>query len=40
LANIHLAKTQLGYDPKITIEEGLKKTFDWFKKAYLVTKEN
>ena len=36
LANIHLAKTHLGYDPKITIEEGLKKTFDWFKEVYSV----
>jgi len=32
LANISLAKKYIGYNPEIQIEEGLIKTFDWFKK--------
>lgn len=32
LANIELAKMNIGYHPDIQIEEGLIKTFDWFKK--------
>jgi len=34
LADISKAKNLLGYDPKISVEEGLKKTFNWFKKRY------
>ncbi len=32
LADISKAKNLLDYDPKISVEEGLKKTFDWYKK--------
>ncbi|ABG58119.1 SDR family oxidoreductase [Cytophaga hutchinsonii] len=32
LANISLAQKHIGYKPEIQIEEGLIKTFDWFKK--------
>jgi UDP-N-acetylglucosamine 4-epimerase len=32
LADISKAKNLLGYDPKISVEEGLKKTFEWYKK--------
>ena len=32
LANIDLAKKHIGYKPEIQIEEGLVKTFEWFKK--------
>ena len=31
LADITKAKKLLGYDPVISVEEGLKKTFDWYK---------
>jgi len=31
LANISLARKMIGYEPSIQIEEGLHKTFDWFK---------
>ncbi len=31
LADISKAKNLLGYNPKISVEEGLKKTFNWFK---------
>ena len=30
-ANISKAKTLLGYQPKVTFKEGLKKTIDWYK---------
>ena len=30
-ANIDKAKKLLGYDPKIKIDDGLKRTYDWFK---------
>jgi UDP-N-acetylglucosamine/UDP-N-acetyl-alpha-D-glucosaminouronate 4-epimerase len=33
LADISKAKKLLDYDPKISVEEGLKKTFDWYKKS-------
>ena len=33
LADISAAKTYLGYDPKIKINEGLKLTLDWFIKT-------
>ncbi len=32
LADISKAKRLLGYDPKVTVEEGLRKTFDWYRK--------
>lgn len=32
LANISLAQKLIGYEPSIQIEEGLGKTFEWFKK--------
>jgi len=32
LADISAAKNLLGYDPQIKMREGLKQTFDWFKK--------
>ena len=32
LANIGLATKMIGYEPTIQIEEGLLKTFEWFKK--------
>jgi UDP-glucuronate decarboxylase len=28
--NIELAKKELGWEPKITLEEGLKKTIEYF----------
>ncbi|RME54155.1 NAD-dependent epimerase/dehydratase family protein [Candidatus Woesearchaeota archaeon] len=31
-ADLTLAKTELGYDPKIKIEEGIKKTVEWYMK--------
>jgi UDP-N-acetylglucosamine 4-epimerase len=31
LADITLARKMIGYEPSIQIEEGLQKTFDWFK---------
>jgi UDP-glucose 4-epimerase len=31
LADINLAKSTLGYSPRISIEEGLRKTVDWFR---------
>jgi len=34
LADISKAKTLLGYDPNITVEAGLKKTFRWYKQQY------
>ncbi len=34
LADISKAKTSIGYEPKIKIEEGLKHTLDWFKTHY------
>jgi UDP-N-acetylglucosamine 4-epimerase len=30
LADISKAKELLGYDPEVSVEEGLKKTFDWY----------
>ena len=29
--DISLAKEKLGWEPKVSLEEGLKKTIDWFK---------
>ncbi len=31
LANIDKAKTLLGYNPQVTVKEGLQKTFQWYK---------
>jgi nucleoside-diphosphate-sugar epimerase len=31
LADISKAKSLLGYDPEISVEDGLKITFEWFK---------
>ncbi|MEO6613325.1 MAG: SDR family oxidoreductase [Chitinophagaceae bacterium] len=33
LADISKAKQLLGYDPRITVKEGLKKTLEWYKKS-------
>jgi nucleoside-diphosphate-sugar epimerase len=33
-ADISLAKTVLGYSPLVTFEEGLKRTWEWYKAAY------
>ncbi len=33
LADISKARQLLGYEPLVTVEEGLKKTFSWYKKA-------
>ena len=30
---IDLARQELGWEPKITLQEGLKPTIDWFKKS-------
>jgi len=32
LADITKAKTLLGYDPQVTVKEGLHKTFEWYRK--------
>ena len=32
LADISKAKNLLGYDPEVSVEDGLSKTFDWYKK--------
>jgi UDP-N-acetylglucosamine 4-epimerase len=37
LADITKAQTLLGYDPAVSVEEGLKKTFRWYKKRAEVT---
>lgn len=34
LADITKARELLGYDPKTTIEEGLKKTFEWYRQQH------
>ncbi len=31
LAEISLAREVVGYDPKVTFRDGLRKTFDWFR---------
>lgn len=35
LANISLAKELIGYDPKFSIDDGMKITIDWFKKEFV-----
>jgi UDP-N-acetylglucosamine 4-epimerase len=35
LADISKAKNDLGYEPEVYAKDGLKITFDWFKKTYL-----
>ena len=32
--DIHLAKKELNWEPKIELKDGLIKTIDWFKKNY------
>jgi UDP-glucuronate decarboxylase len=32
--DIHIAKEKLGWQPKISLEEGLKKTIDYFKSLH------
>ena len=34
LADISKAKKLLGYDPEISVKEGLKKTFNWYKEHH------
>jgi UDP-N-acetylglucosamine/UDP-N-acetylgalactosamine 4-epimerase len=34
LANISKAKDLLGYDPKFSIREGMKETFEWYRKQH------
>lgn len=34
LADISKARTLLGYEPYVSVEEGLKKTFSWYKSQY------
>ena len=31
LADISKAKTLLGYDPTVSVEEGLRQTYEWYK---------
>src|SRR5271168_3155242 len=33
-ADVSLARRVLGYEPRVLFEEGLKRTWDWFKKTY------
>ena len=33
-ADISLARNVLGYEPRVLFEEGLKRTWDWYKSAY------
>ena len=33
-ADISLARKVLGYEPMVYFEEGLKRTWDWYKSAY------
>jgi UDP-N-acetylglucosamine/UDP-N-acetyl-alpha-D-glucosaminouronate 4-epimerase len=33
-ADVSLARTILGYQPRVLFEEGLKRTWDWYKQAY------
>jgi UDP-N-acetylglucosamine/UDP-N-acetylgalactosamine 4-epimerase len=35
LADISKARNLLGYDPKVSVKEGLKKTFDWYRRERL-----
>jgi nucleoside-diphosphate-sugar epimerase len=34
-ADVTKAKTLLNYDPRVTFEEGIKRTVDWFKEHSL-----
>src|SRR5271170_2029828 len=36
-ADVSLARRVLGYEPRVLFEEGLKRTWDWFKKTYAKT---
>jgi UDP-glucose 4-epimerase len=33
-ADITLARKMLGYEPRVHFEEGLRRTWDWYKRAY------
>jgi len=33
-ADVSLARTILGYEPRVQFEEGLKRTWDWYKRTY------
>lgn len=37
LADISKARQLIGYEPLVSVEDGLKKTFDWYKKQSLAT---
>ena len=39
LADITKAKQLLGYDPEVGVEEGLEKTFEWYKKKLKISKD-
>ena len=34
MIDITLAKDKLGFQPKVSLEEGLKKTIKWYKEYY------
>ena len=34
MIDISLAKEKLGFQPKVSLEEGLKKTINWYKESY------
>jgi UDP-glucose 4-epimerase len=36
-ADVSLARKILGYEPRILFEEGLKRTWEWYKKSYAKT---
>ena len=36
-ADVSLARKILGYEPRVLFEEGLKRTWDWYKQAYVKT---
>jgi nucleoside-diphosphate-sugar epimerase len=36
-ADVSLARRILGYEPRVLFEEGLKRTWDWYKKTYAKT---
>jgi UDP-glucose 4-epimerase len=33
-ADVSLARKILGYEPRVLFEEGLKRTWEWYKRAY------
>ncbi len=40
IANTYLAKDLIGFNPTISIEEGLKKTIEWYKKLFFIKNKN